>query len=71
MNAWAIASDLPFHRGTMHVPALSPEHFGAFLERTAGPLIKVVETRAIKLVGLVALGAHQVEQFLAIRSPRR
>jgi SAM-dependent methyltransferase len=35
--------DITFDRGTMQVPALSPEHFCAFLERTAGPIIKVVE----------------------------
>lgn len=36
-------TDLLFDRGTMLVPTLSPQHFRANLERTAGPLIKLVE----------------------------
>lgn len=39
-------TDLLFDRGTMSVPALSPQHFRANLERTAGPLIKLVEALA-------------------------
>jgi len=39
-------TDLVFDRGSMQVPALSPQHFRANLERTAGPLIKLVETLA-------------------------
>lgn len=35
--------DLTFGEGTIHAPALSPQHFRAFTERTAGPAIKVVE----------------------------
>jgi SAM-dependent methyltransferase len=38
--------DLVFDRATMLVPALSPQHFRANIERTAGPLIKVVESLA-------------------------
>ena len=36
--------DIVFDRATMLVPALSPQHFRTTLERTAGPLIKVVES---------------------------
>jgi SAM-dependent methyltransferase len=36
--------DVVFDRATMLVPALSLQHFRITLERTAGPLIKVVET---------------------------
>ncbi len=42
----AAVTDLLFDRGTMLVPTLSPQHFRANLERTAGPLIKLVETLA-------------------------
>lgn len=34
---------LVFDRGHMQVPALSPQHFRRNLERTAGPIIKLVE----------------------------
>ena len=36
--------DVVFDRATMRVPALSPQHFRTTLERTAGPVIKVVES---------------------------
>lgn len=38
------ARDLSFHRETMRVPALSPEHFCASQEQSSGPTIKIVET---------------------------
>jgi SAM-dependent methyltransferase len=33
-----------FDRGTMRVPALSPQHFRRNIERTVGPIVKLVET---------------------------
>jgi SAM-dependent methyltransferase len=36
-------SEVVFDRGRMLVPALSPQHFRATIERSAGPLIKLVE----------------------------
>jgi 2-polyprenyl-3-methyl-5-hydroxy-6-metoxy-1,4-benzoquinol methylase len=36
--------DVAFDRGTMLVPSLSPQHNRAMTERTAGPVIKLVET---------------------------
>src|ERR1700739_4709436 len=36
--------DLVFTRGSMLVPALSPQHFRETIERTAGPVIKMVES---------------------------
>ncbi|HEV8001031.1 MAG TPA: class I SAM-dependent methyltransferase [Planctomycetaceae bacterium] len=36
--------NLVFDRGTMRVPALSPQHVRMRMEKTVGPLIKVVET---------------------------
>ena len=35
--------DIAFERATMHAPALSPQHFRAMTERTAGPMVKLVE----------------------------
>lgn len=35
--------DVTFDSGTMLVPALSPQHFRLHTEKTAGPLIKLVE----------------------------
>jgi len=35
--------DITFERGTVLAPALSPQHFRAMTERTAGPMIKLVE----------------------------
>ena len=35
--------DILFDRASMLVPALSPQHFRGHLERTAGPLIKMVQ----------------------------
>ena len=36
--------DITFERDTMHAPALSPQHHRAMTERTAGPLVKLVES---------------------------
>ena len=36
--------DIKFDAGVMATPALSPQHFRTFTEKTAGPLIKVVDT---------------------------
>lgn len=39
-------SDIVFDRATMRVPALSPQHHRSFTERTAGPMVKLVESLA-------------------------
>ena len=39
----AAVKDLAFDRGVMHFPALSPQHHRARFERTAGPVIKLVQ----------------------------
>jgi SAM-dependent methyltransferase len=36
--------EIVFDRGRMLIPALSPQHYRSFLEKTAGPIIKVVES---------------------------
>jgi SAM-dependent methyltransferase len=35
--------DIAFERATMQAPALSPQHYRTLTERTAGPVIKLVE----------------------------
>jgi 2-polyprenyl-3-methyl-5-hydroxy-6-metoxy-1,4-benzoquinol methylase len=40
--------DLVFQREVMFVPALSPQHYRAVMEQTAGPVLKVVETLSEK-----------------------
>ena len=36
--------DITFTRATMAVPALSPAHYREMFEKSAGPVIKIVET---------------------------
>jgi hypothetical protein len=38
--------DLVFDRATMHVPALSAGHVRGMVERTAGPILKLVDALA-------------------------
>lgn len=38
---------ISFHRGEMLVPALSPQHHRETMERTAGPVIRMVETLSV------------------------
>jgi len=40
--------EVAFDRGRMLIPALSPQHFRAAIERSAGPLIKLVEVLGAK-----------------------
>lgn len=42
----AAVKDIEFHRATMLVPALSPQHFRSVAERSAGPIAKVVDSLA-------------------------
>ncbi|MEQ1730764.1 MAG: class I SAM-dependent methyltransferase [Vicinamibacterales bacterium] len=37
-------SNIGFHRAEMLVPALSPQHHREIMERTAGPVIRMIET---------------------------
>lgn len=39
-----LIKEMVFDRSSILVPALSPQHFRTMIERTAGPLIKVVES---------------------------
>jgi SAM-dependent methyltransferase len=36
-------TDIVFDRGCMRVPAMSPQHLRTNLERTAGPIVKLIE----------------------------
>lgn len=40
----AAVKDISFDRATMLVPALSPQHNRAMMERTAGPVVKLVQS---------------------------
>jgi SAM-dependent methyltransferase len=48
--------DLTFDRDHMLVPALSPQHFRANIERSAGPILKLVE-------GLSATSPERLREF--------
>ena len=51
-------TDIVFHRDSILVPALSPQHFRANIERSAGPVTKMVQ----------ALAASQPERLEAYRA---
>ncbi len=58
--------DAPFfQRGTMHFPALSIAHFRMFMERSVGPMQKVVESAAGDPQRLAAIRA----EFDALAAP--
>lgn len=40
----AAVTDIVFDRGQIHSPALSPQHHRTMMERTAGPVMKLVES---------------------------
>jgi len=50
--------DIFFDRATLFAPALSPQHFRAMVERTAGPLIKMVQSLASEPAKLAAFRAE-------------
>ena len=39
----SVVKDITFQRDTLRAPALSPQHYRQLTERTAGPLVKLVE----------------------------
>jgi len=47
-----------FERGTMHFPALSIEHYRLFMERSVGPMQKLVEALAAEPERLAAVRAE-------------
>ena len=56
---------LTFERDAMFVPALSPPHFRASMEQTAGPLIKVVEALRSSDPGRLAEFRREFEALVA------
>jgi SAM-dependent methyltransferase len=47
--------DIAFDRGTMVVPALSPQHFRMTIERSAGPMVRLIELLAAEPEKLASL----------------
>jgi SAM-dependent methyltransferase len=57
--------DIVFDRGTMLVPALSPQHFRTTFEKTAGPVVKVVESLAATDPAKLAAFRGEYEALIA------
>ena len=57
--------DIVFDRATMRVPALSPQHFRSMFERTAGPVIKVVESLSASDPARLAAFRGEYEALIA------
>ncbi len=57
--------DVVFDRATMRVPALSPQHFRTTFERTAGPVIKVVESLSASDPAKLAAFRSEYEALIA------
>jgi SAM-dependent methyltransferase len=57
--------DIVFDRGTMQVPALSPQHVRMRAEKTVGPLIKVVETLSATDPAKLAAFRREYEALVA------
>jgi SAM-dependent methyltransferase len=54
-----------FDRGTMRVPALSPQHFRRNIERTVGPIVKLVETLSASDPAKLAAFRNEYDAVLA------
>ena len=61
----AAVRDIVFDRGTMLVPALSPQHHRMTFERTAGPLVKLVEMLGATDLSRLALFRSEYEAIVA------
>jgi SAM-dependent methyltransferase len=57
--------DVVFDRGRVHTPALSPQHFRMNIERTAGPVIKVVESLSASDPAKLAAFRNEYEALVA------
>ena len=57
--------DITFDRQTMLVPALSPQHYRAMFERTAGPVIKLVEFLSSTDPGRLATFRREYEAIVS------
>jgi SAM-dependent methyltransferase len=57
--------DITFQRDVMRAPALSPQHYRAFTEGTAGPLVKLVEGLSATDPGKLAAFRKEFEALIA------
>ncbi|HKX17482.1 MAG TPA: class I SAM-dependent methyltransferase [bacterium] len=57
--------DLTFNRATMLVPALSPQHNRVVAERTAGPLVTLIESLSATDPGRLAAFRREFEAIVA------
>jgi SAM-dependent methyltransferase len=69
------AKDIVFDRRTMLVPALSPQHFRTHFEKTAGPVVKLVEflstTDPAKLAAFRAEYEALISEYLTENTVRQ
>jgi len=61
----AAVRDIAFDRATMLVPALSPQHHRAVTERTAGPMVKLVESLTASDPAKLAVFRHEYDAMAA------
>lgn len=61
----AAVKDIVFDRGTMRVPALSPQHIRTRLEGTAGPVVKLVESLSATDPAKLAAFRSEYEALIA------
>jgi SAM-dependent methyltransferase len=61
----ARVGDIVFDRATMLVPALSPQHQRSVTERTAGPIVKLVESLAISDPSKLATFRREYDALVA------
>jgi SAM-dependent methyltransferase len=57
--------DIVFDRATMLVPALSPQHQRSVMERTAGPIVKLVESLAVNDPSKLATFRREYDALIA------
>ena len=57
--------DIVFDRATMLVPALSPQHQRSVTERTAGPIVKLVESLAVNDPSKLATFRREYDALVA------
>lgn len=57
--------NITFDRARMRVPALSPQHYRAFLEKSAGPVLKLVASLSAKDPSRLAAFRREYEALVA------
>jgi SAM-dependent methyltransferase len=61
----SVVQDIVFDRGCMLVPALSPQHLRLMVERSAGPLVKMVESLSATDPGKLAAFRQEFDAIVA------